>query len=262
MSVEFSIHESVRRLFHAHGLDDFARLLAGDIGELMRRERGGRELRRLSLPDTSDTQQFYLKRLGREPAPRLLKAVLSGHRPLSGPIRELTALRQLRKAGFAVMEPVAWGEQRQFGLPVAGFLAVRGVAGADAAQLFETLRGAERLALLAEVGGLVGRLHAAGFFQVVRLKDLIRDRHSGEFVLIDRETGKPWPTRFSRHRAIASLARAGRRTLRDGHRFGPASLRGFLTGYAQGVTGSWMVSPGELRKLVASRLRQELDREG
>jgi hypothetical protein len=258
MSRIFSMAAAVGPLLRAHRLDDFETLLAADLGELLRCEKGGRELRRLVLDDAGETATFYLKRLGREPASRLLRVLLGGHRPWSGPLRELAALDALRQAGFATMEPVAWGERRSLGLPVAGFLLVRAVPGADGAQLFETLQGKARSILLEEVGELVGRLHAAGFFHVVRLKDLIRHRDTGVLVLIDRETGKPWAGRFSRQRAVASLARAGRRTLRDGHRFGPTAVRHFLAGYARGVVSLWPVSTGELRKQVFAALRAEL----
>ena len=258
MSVDYSVSATIRPLLRTHRLDDFTTLLGGDVGELLRSEKGGRELRRLTLAGPDGLEQFYLKRLGREPLPRLLRVYLSGHRPHSGPMRELLALNCLRDAGFAVMEPVAWGERRRLGFPIAGFLLVRGVPGDDAAALFESLDREARLALLEECGALVGRLHAAGFFHVVRLKDLIRDRVSGKLVLIDRETGKPWPARFSRQRAVASLARAARRTLRDGHRFGPAAVRRFLSGYARGVAAAWSVQRVELRKTVFDSLRLEL----
>ena len=76
--------------------------------------------------------------------------------------------------------------------------------------------------------------------------------------MIDRETGKPWPARFSPQRAMVSLARAARRTLRDGHRFGPAAVRRLLSGYARGVAAAWPVRRGELRKALFRRLRLEL----
>jgi len=234
--------------------------MAGDVGTLLWQKKEGRELRLLTLTDGNSHELFYLKRQKREPVSRLIGVCLSGHRPHSGPLRELAALNHLRQAGFAVMEPVAWGEQRWCGLPVAGFLVVKSVTGGDVAQLFTSLRGQERFALVKQVGLLIGRLHAAGFYQNVRLKDLILDQNSGDLVLIDRETSRPWPKKFSAQRAIASLARSGRRTLRDGQRPGPSSLRHFFSGYGEGVAASWQISARELRKLAMKRLREELNR--
>ena len=132
------------------------------------------------------------------------------------------------------------------------------VFGRDVADLCTTLSPPEKLELLRGVGRLVGNLHAAGFFQPVRLKDLIREESENRLVMIDRETSKPWPTRFSKQRAVAALARTARRTIRDGHRFGPDSIRSVLLGYTEGVSGKWTIPAGDLRHAVFSRLRKDL----
>jgi len=260
MRVAFTVCDEVRPLFRANGLDRFEALSAGDIGKKLRCERGGRELRRIVLNGDGGPEVFYLKRLGPEPVLLLARALLSGQVPHCGPLRELAIIQLLQQKGFAVMTPVAWGEQRRFGFPVCGFLVVREVCGEDVAQLYAASQAHDRLALLEEVGQLTGRLHAAGFYQAVRLKDLIRDCNSGQLVLIDRETSKPRLSRFSKNQAVATLARASRRTLRDGHRFGAATLRHFLLGYCKGVAGAWSISPDAMRRLMLSRLRHELGR--
>ena len=260
MTINFHLEPASRELFHAHGLHSFEVLMHGALGDMVSCASDRRKLYRLSLVDRDGQRQcFYLKRMTGEPAIWLLKSLLAGRRPYCGPIRELQLLTALRSAGFAVMRPVAWGEARRNGLPQGGFLVVAEVQGADVAGLSATLPSPERRGLLRGVGQLIGRLHAAGFFQPVRLKDLIREEPSQQLVMIDRETSKPWPVRFSRQRALTALARTARRTLRDGHRFGPAGVRDFLEGYGEGVASRWTVARAELRHLVFTRFRKELD---
>lgn len=258
MPEHFHIEAPYVPLFREHGLVSFAVLMNGSVGEMVSCLHDRRKLYRLTLPSADGQTRFYLKRMRDEPAVWLLRSLLYGRRPHSGPLREMQMLTALREAGFTVMKPVAWGEERRWGVPIAGFLVVAEVQGAEVAGLFDTYSGAERHALLGQVGGLVGRLHAAGFFHPVRLKDLICEEPLRQLVLIDRETSKPWPARFSRQRAVSSLARAARRTLRDGHRLGPASVRHFLDGYAAEVAGRWRVSTRNLRQMVLDRMRRDL----
>jgi len=139
----------------------------------------------------------------------------------------------LTSAGLPVMRALAWGEERRCGLPVRGFLLVKGVRGTDLADLFAAGSIAERRSLMYALGKFVGRLHGAGFYQPVRLKDVFCEKPPGgnmaghSFMLIDRESSKPWPSSFSLRRCINSLARAYRRTIRDGYRFGRAEVRTF-----------------------------------
>lgn len=196
-----------------------------------------------------DGSVFYLKQTGREPFMYYLRMLLCGHIPCSGALRELKMLQTLRRAGFMTMEPVAWGERRRFGFPVSGALVVREVRGREAADLFEHADGPDRRILMDAAGRLVGQLHAAGFFQPVRLKDLIRTEEG--LVLIDRETSKPWKSFFLRKKCINSLQRSARRTLRDGHEIGAGSIVAFLKGYRQGVSSRWTVSLPLLLKNIS-----------
>lgn len=259
MSNSFQINPDFEPLFKANGLTSFDALMHGAVGEMVSCPRDRRKLYRFTIADGEGPPRcFYLKRMSGEPFIWLLKALFLAHRPHCGPIRELHMLSALDRAGFAVMQPVAWGESRRTGMPICGFLVVSEVRGRDVADLAVTLPVREQLALLREVGNLVGRLHARGFFQPVRLKDLIREESQGRLVMIDRETSKPWTTRFTKKRAIEALTRTARRTLRDGHRFGPASLRSILSGYAQGVSERWPVSVIDLRRPLLARLRKDL----
>lgn len=262
MSLYCHISPSVAPLFSKGELDAEALFSSPELGEILSQESHGRELRRFSISADGKKHTFFLKRLGKEPFLKTARMLCYGKKPQSGPLRELRLLRCLREAGFLSMEPVAWGEKRFFGVPTGGFLVVREVVGQDVAALFDGFTGAERSCLSREIGCLVGRLHAAGFYHPVRLKDLIlAEASQGEperLTLIDRETSKPWPAHFSRTACLRSLARAARRTLRDGHRFGPGSAGSFLRGYADGVASGWSVPARQLAHQFLAALRQEL----
>jgi hypothetical protein len=264
MGVLCQITPEWQPLFQECGLGDFAALMHAPGGEQIGRQNGGRELRRLTLSRGEAVFRGYLKRLGREPWRVSLRMAFYGYRPRSGPLREFLLVQRLRAAGFAVMEPVAWGERRCCGLPREGFLVVREVPGSDVATLFETLSGQARRRLMVEVGRLVGRLHGQGFFQPVRFKDLIRTpcADGSRLVLIDRETSKPWPARFSRGRCFTALTRACRRILRDGHHWTAGSASAFFQGYAAALAAQSGMSTREWSRRTMRRLRQELAAEG
>ncbi|MEZ4484711.1 MAG: lipopolysaccharide kinase InaA family protein [Syntrophotaleaceae bacterium] len=204
----------------AMGMGTLAEFMSEPVGELLDSGRNGRELRRVRATCQGQSRTFYLKRIGREPFLKLLQALLLGHRPHSGPCREWLMLVRLKEAGFETMRPVAYGERRFLGWPVGAFLLVEEVAGTEVADFYSRCSCGERQRLVEEIGVYLGALHRRGFFQPVRLKDLFFNRGAGfgedafTFVLIDRETSKPWPTRFSRSRCLQTVVRATRRTLR------------------------------------------------
>lgn len=249
----------------AAGLAGFRDFFEKPVGEPLSLDGNGRELRRISIEAEGVRRTFYLKRIGREPFAKLAQMLLFGCRPRSGPLRELRLLQELQQAGFATMRQVAWGEKRLLGWPVGGFLLVEQVAGTEVADLFEEGDPELLRRLCHDLGAYLGRLHQAGFFQVVRLKDLFcpavpTGAESGfAFVLIDRETSKPRRKRFSVNSAFHALARAARRVLRDGFRLRRAELRSFFQGYLAGSHLSVGGMTGtDFRKAFFSALRKEL----
>jgi len=217
-------------------------LNSDSAGILLARGPAGRELRIIEAGE----QVFFLKRTGRETLWRHLVMLFRGHRPKSGALREVQMLHLLKSSGFETMEPVAWGEQRLGLLTVRGFVLVRKVPGKELAGLFDESEGHMQFRLVREMGHLVGRLHARGFFHPVRLKDLIATNDG--LVLIDRETSKPWKSRFFEWRCRSSLIRALRRMLRDGHPIGPGSVCAFLLGYRDGMSEHHKI---QMRKFTA-----------
>jgi len=251
----FEIAPDHRERLEALGLASFQDLMNAETGSLLSREGGGREVWRLD--DPSDGGCYFLKRRGAESLLPQLELLMRRGKFHSGPVREALMVRLLRDAGFAAMEPVAWGELRRRGIPRGGFFISRGIPGRSLADVFEASAGSARLRAMYNLGLLVGRLHARGFLHPVRLKDLI-ERPDGGLVLIDRETSKPWPKRFSKSGALAVLARAARRTLRDGHRPGAGSAGRFLRGYHAGIAETWAPQFRTLRRDFMRQLRREL----
>ncbi|MDX9710849.1 MAG: lipopolysaccharide kinase InaA family protein [Trichloromonas sp.] len=243
------------------GLDSFQALMTAPVGELLDRDKGGRELRRITIPVHGGSQQLFLRRIGREPLGVLLRMLLFGRIPRCGPLREKMMIDALTAASLPVMGALAWGEERRFGLPVRGFLLVEGVQGTDLGHLFATLAPTDRRRELSEsFGAFVARLHGAGFFQPVRLKDVFCvSRPDGYgFTLIDRETSKPWPVRFSRRRSVNALARAYRRTIRDGHPLSRRDIQAFIRGFLNGLPPASFSSPKSFRRLISRAVQREI----
>jgi hypothetical protein len=252
MAQQFHIESRCAALFRQQGLHDFSSWMSGEIGEAVSKSQTC-EVRRVIVGG----EEFFLKRRSGEAALRLLGLLMLGRRPMSGPIRELQLVNALTRAGFPVMEPVAWGESRVVGIPQQGFLVVRSIPGRSFAAVYDEGSGAEQLAMMRRLGELHGKLHARGFFHHLRLKDLI-ETPEGRLVIIDRESGRPWARRFSVRSAMASLARTTRRTLRDGHCIGPGAAGAFLRGCRSGVGERWQVSQRELGRLAVRRFRREI----
>lgn len=258
----FYMTPGVSALLAGHGLDSADRWLAETPG--LPSDAAAFERISLSQDGTHDVwrvvlgnERFYLKRRWNEKPGSLLRMLFFGRRSVSGPLREAKLAGILRDAGFAVMEPVAYGEQRGNFLPVRGFLLTREIHGRAVEILHNEGGDRERADLLFRLGKLTGRLHAAGFFQHVRLKDLI-EAETGELFLIDRETTKPWRRKFSLKTSVTNIARALRRTMRDGHRLGIAEAGAFFRGYCPEIRHLAALPPREIRRLVMCAVRSEL----
>lgn len=260
--IYWEVAEDCRGVLEAMALNGFDRLMSAPLGELLDGDGTGRELRRIANPAEHGPRHLYLKRIGPEPLGGLLRMLVFGRLPRCGPLREKMLIDALTAAGLPVMRPVAWGEERRFGLPTRGFLLVEEVAGTELGELFAVLKTADRHRLLADFGSFVRRLHQAGFFQPVRFKDVFctiqRERYG--FTLIDRETSKPWPARFGWRRSVKSLARAYRRTVRDGYRLTTGDARCFIRGFFSGFSGPPPVSPRTFRHWLYRGIKKEFNR--
>ncbi len=254
----------IKEMLEAAGLADFDSLASKPIGESINKDSNGREVRRLVLSDKGEPFRFYLKRSSRVSLTHLLRMLLVGRRPMSASIREKTLIELMQQAGVAMMEPVAWGERRRFGFPRCGFLLVREVIGEEVADIYRNLSKVDQQKLFNAIGRFVGRLHKSGFYQPVRIKDLFCSAETNfeqdkiDLVLIDRETGKPWASRFSSKKCVRSLARSFRRQIREDFRMGPLTMRAFTEGYLAVIADVWAVDRKTLYRQVYSCIIKEL----
>lgn len=268
MKADFQIVPGVAELFRQYGVDTAQIWLNDPPGFPANDKPEGVEFERHSLAADGKhdvwivklgEERYYLKRRWDEPRDSLLRMLFFGRKPVSAPVREVILAESLKKAGFAVMEPVAWGEWRQRGLPLRGFVLSKEILGSPVEVIHAEGDKDSRRQLLYRMGRLTGRLHTAGFFQHVRLKDLI-ESELGELVIIDREAAKPWKRKFSRAAAMTALARTLRRTMRDGHRLGQGEAGAFFRGYCEEAQESFGGTPREIRSSVLRRIRQEFQR--
>lgn len=237
------IKPDVREQFGASA-GDLEFWLDAEVGRQLFREKAGREIRVIDIAG----QRFFLKRSGIESIVRSLPMVFFGLRPCSGALRELRMLRCLKESEFDVMEPVAWGEKSASLTKHRGFLLVRNVDGVEAKKYLKSASPGEQRLLLEKTGELTGRLHAAGFYQAIRLKDLIWSEN--RLVQIDRETLHPWKTRFSRKRCINALERGIRRTFREEHQLTLWDTRHFFKQYVHCISSCWNITPSALFRRV------------
>lgn len=202
---------------------------------------------------------FFLKRRWGESRGGLLRMVARGRRPLSGPVREAVLADLLRAEGFAAMEPVICGEIRAGGFPKKGFNLCREVRGTPLDEVHAAAGGVVRERILRRLGTLTGRLHATGFFQNVRLKDVMVTPEQ-EWVLIDRETIRPWCARFSLGEAVRVLAKTARQVLRDGSDFEPSEIVAFFQGYSREIVKNTDRSVREIRRIAMGKILREVAR--
>jgi hypothetical protein len=143
--------------------------------------------------------------------------------------REYHNLLRLAELGFDVPEPVAYGQERAWGLASVSFVLTRAVEGAvglrelavrpDEAP-FALPEAAERRALLADFARTLRRAHDAGFFiHTLRAKNLLLGRRDGRWALyvLDVPFAGIWRYRIFRSagrvRDLACLMRVGRMLL-------------------------------------------------
>jgi len=242
--------------------DDPAAMMTQPLGEPVLDE-PGRQVRRIVFDDYG--RCLYLKRQ-REPRPwRQLPMLLRAARPHTAAGREATMIAALRAADMPVARVVSWGQRRVLGVPIEGYILTEAVHGPSLAQALAEAAPAERRRLFGDAGRLMGRLHAAGFFHIVRTKDVIvADQtnadeplwSAGDLVLIDREVHSPWAKRFTRRRCLHSLARCRAKHDRGGDVITLRELATFCKAYRQALKPRWAVSTRQLIRGVERHLRR------
>ncbi|MCC5886818.1 MAG: hypothetical protein JJT88_10320 [Gammaproteobacteria bacterium] len=259
MNESTTVAERLQPALAARGLktlDDF--LAYSDATPVSRR--GKRPVRPLRLSVNGSDEGFYLKQFRLTPR-HLITEIIKRRLPvLASTGRELAIIRLLEQHDVPVMTPVAWGERRRFGLPVAGFLLVSEVVGEPLVDRY--LRAAlplqKRLRYLH--GCLIGTLHRQGIFTKVRPRDVIVVRESWDdfrnsLVVIDRERGKTAPVELTTKQRAKQLADVW---CKSGTELGLGTwgeLSAFMTGYFR-ATGTPPSERSEMeRAMLAAGLR-------
>ena len=233
------------------GLESFEQFVArADQGELVAEDKG-RSTHRLTL----DGQTYYLKTVHKPILAPMVEALLALRKPHHYCWREKLQVDALQAHGIDVMEVAAAGESSSRGILDFSFLLAPEVSGAFLDQIYVAAGPQQQRALLEQLGTLVGQLHSGGFFAPVRMKDIVV-KDDGRFVMIDRETRKPGPRRFSRHHALQGLGRTLARQQRDGVHWEEEELAAHLRAYRTAVGAQLGLNESELEQNVHESTRK------
>lgn len=230
-----------------HDLVSFEHLAAlKQNGELVA-EDIGRTTHRIAL----NGETYYFKSVDKPTPASALEALITLRLPHHYCWREMQQVESLQRHNIAVMDVAAAGESISWGVPHFSFILVREIEGDSLADVFDAASGSEQLVLLEKLGSLVGRLHRAGFFAPVRMKDVIVDER-GDFILIDRETRKPGARKFTRQKALRGLQRTMWRQQRDGIEWTTSELHAHLRAYLD-ETSQWLdLDEAQLEEMIRS----------
>jgi tRNA A-37 threonylcarbamoyl transferase component Bud32 len=244
-------------------LSDPAALMRDPPGEVVADE-PGRQVRRIHLGESARCVYFKCER---EPRPlKQLGTLFRLGLPRTAAGREAALARRLTAAGIPVAPVLAFGERRVMGVPVEGYIITEAIDGPDMTRALAEFDAPARRRIWRQAGELIGRLHARGFFQVVRTKDLIVSERDGVgltqpwrrggLVMIDREATGPWAKMFTRGRCLWSLARSRGKFDRAGMKMSTRELAEFLRGYRTTIQPRWRVTSRELITGVAPYLQR------
>lgn len=208
------------------GLHSFESIIGmADQGELVATDTG-RNTYKVGLGD----QTYYLKSVAKPIIAPSIESLLTLRKPHHYCWRELKQVDALAAHGISVVEVAAAGESSSWGILNYSFLLTPEVEGPFLHVLFEDADHEERISLLSSLGSLSGRLHTAGFFSPVRMKDVIVDTE-GRYVMIDRETRKPGSRKYSQRKALQGLRRTIARQARDGIHWNRELMHAYLAAY-------------------------------
>ncbi len=189
-------------LLRAAGLADLDAMMRAEAGKAVGWHRN-REAVPLEIAVDGAVTKCFLKRVFKIPPKHSFWPLLRGRRGISQPRQEWTMLGELEKAAIPAMRRIAFGERRQWGMPIQAFVLVETVPMPFTLEHWlvpgfprpASIDDRERGRLFHKLGGLIGRLHAAGFlWPDMVAKHIFADRVVGgtaaghwRFCLIDVE---------------------------------------------------------------------------
>jgi len=239
------INPRYQKFLAEHDLATVDKLLGDNIqGDVL--ERGDeRNTYRLELAGKG----FFLKQIYKKRSLHALESVLQLRQPHHYAWREMQHALNLQAAGMDVMEVAAAGERTQWGLPGASAILVQQVEGQSLDMRFKRAERSHQHQFLRQLGALTGRLHLAGFFGTVRMKDVIVDADD-KYVLIDRESRNPHPRRFRKKHAVEGLRRFLHRQRRDFPGWQHKHSDSYLDGYLDQAGHRLSITAQQLLRLI------------
>ncbi len=261
-TTEFHLEESYKILFKDHDIDSFKSLMDTNSGTVVSFS-DETQIIRLTLSDKQNST-FFIKRSLSASLNRSIAMFFRLAMPHTRSIKEFQLITHLRTNDFPAMVPVAWGEQRLFGLPIRGALVVKEIKGIELEEAFLNGDDHQRCKLVKQLGEFLGRLNKAGFFHIIRLKDIIIADRKDEYwdanslVLIDREVTKPWPRKFSAEKCCRCLARCYAKFIRAEFSLTRKQLVIFTDAYLNKVRSKWAPSRRNLMQKTSKHLQKIL----
>ncbi len=206
------IDKNYTELFSSASLSHYSDFVNNGLGESIRVEEEKR-IRFFQINQSGKQYGFYIK-IEFPKWYKVIKKILSRrHSHALASSHELQLLKFYKKNNISVVVPVAWGERRVCGIPLAGFLVQEEVQGREYTQLVKNGSKEERLKLIKAYGKLVADLHSKGILSsAVRVTDLICTSDINipwreiSLVVIDREKGKLVPEEFTFDKCTYSLS--------------------------------------------------------
>ena len=165
------INPRYQRFLAEHDLATLDKLLADNVQGVALERGSERNTYRLELAGKG----FFLKQIYKKRNLQALEPLLQLRQPHHYAWREMQHVLNLQAAGVDVMPVAAAGERTRRGLPVASAILVEQVEGQNLDTRFAQADSRDQHLLLRQLGALTGRLHLAGFFGTVRMKDVIVD---------------------------------------------------------------------------------------
>ncbi len=195
MAVEWKLNDSDKQWLQTHSLDCFDTLMSADIGEVIDSSARG-EVRKLTI----DGRALFLKRIFVIRKTKSLEVLLQGFWPNSEAVNEYNQIQWLASDGFSVVHALCAAQFRKGLFPSQGFILtdkVDGIEFDDFARQYP-----ERMdAVMEKFVVLVRQLHAAGFYSLLRPKDIFINPYDLNLVMIDRETRIARKEKYNKHKS-------------------------------------------------------------
>jgi len=195
MAVEWKLNNNDKQWLQAHGLYCFDTLMSADIGEVVDSSERG-EVRRLTI----DGRELFLKRIFVIRKTKSLEVLLQGFWPNSEAVNEYNQIQWLASDGFSVVHALCAAQFRKGLFPRQGCILTDKVDGVEF-DYFARQYPQRMDAVMEKFVVLVRQLHAAGFYSLLRPKDIFIHPDNLNLTMIDRETRIARKERYNKNKS-------------------------------------------------------------